>query len=144
MPLSGEYEPSTRGPVRDQVELYERTDGAEGNALHGLPIVVLTTVGKRSGKLRKSPVMRVEHHGRYLVVASLGGAPTSPSWYHNIMASPLVELQDGPVRKDYACKLLSGTERELWWRRAVEAFPQYAAYQARTTREIPLVLLEAS
>ncbi|GAB3691298.1 nitroreductase family deazaflavin-dependent oxidoreductase [Saccharopolyspora tripterygii] len=142
MPLTGEYAPSPTEFVRDQVETYERSGGTEGTTIHGLPVVVLTTKGARSGKIRKTPVMRVEHDGRYAVVASLGGAPQNPVWYHNIRANPTVELQDGPVRRDYAARELSGEERELWWDRAVAAFPNYAEYQTKTDRTIPVVLLE--
>lgn len=142
MPLTGEYEPSPTEFVRDQVETYESSGGTEGTTMHGLPVVVLTTKGAKSGKIRKAPVMRVEHDGRYAVVASLGGAPQNPVWYNNIRANPTVELQDGPERKDYEARELSGEERELWWDRAVAAFPNYAEYQTKTERTIPVVLLE--
>ena len=142
MPLTGEYAPSPTEFVRDQVETYERSGGTEGTTIRGLPVVVLTTKGAKSGKIRKTPVMRVEHDGRYAVVASLGGAPQNPVWYHNIRANPTVELQDGPVREDYVARELSGEERELWWDRAVAAFPDYAEYQTKTDRTIPVVLLE--
>ena len=142
MPLTGEYEPSTWPPARDQVELFEKTDGAEGNTLMGLPVVIVTSVGKSSGKLRKTPLMRIEHEGSYAAVASMGGAPTHPNWYHNLKVSPLVELQDGAVRKDYVARELDGQERDTWWARAVDAFPPYADYQARTSRRIPVMLLE--
>ncbi|MEV4646019.1 nitroreductase family deazaflavin-dependent oxidoreductase [Saccharopolyspora sp. NPDC049426] len=142
MPLTGQYEPSPTEFVRDQVEKYESSGGTEGTTMHGLPVVVLTTKGAKSGKIRKAPVMRVEHDGRYAVVASLGGAPQNPVWYHNIRANPRVELQDGPQRKDYEARELSGEERELWWDRAVAAFPNYAEYQTKTDRTIPVVLLE--
>jgi deazaflavin-dependent oxidoreductase (nitroreductase family) len=141
MPLTGECAPSTSKHAREQAELYERTDGAEGNTMHGLPIIVLTTVGAKSGKLRKTPLMRVEHDGQYLVVASMGGAPRHPVWYFNILEHPHVELQDGPVRRDYDARELTGSEKDIWWERAVEAFPAYADYQARTDREIPVFLL---
>lgn len=143
MPLTGEYAPSTTDWARKQAELFERTNGAKGNTIMGLPIVVLTTLGAKSGKLRKTPVMRVEHEGQYVVVASLGGAPKNPSWYHNVVDAPLVELQDGPVRKDYTPRELSGEERELWWARAVEAYPPYASYAEKTERVIPVFLLTA-
>ncbi|RHW23749.1 nitroreductase family deazaflavin-dependent oxidoreductase [Nocardioides immobilis] len=142
MPLTGDYEPSAWPDARDQVELFEKTQGAEGNTLLGLPVVIITTSGKRSGKLRKTPLMRVEHEGRYAAVASVGGAPTHPGWYHNMLASPLVELQDGAVRQDYTARELDGAERETWWARAVDAFPDYAEYAAATTRKIPVMLLE--
>ncbi|TDC95014.1 nitroreductase family deazaflavin-dependent oxidoreductase [Saccharopolyspora aridisoli] len=142
MPLTGEYEPSPTEFVRDQVEEYESSGGTEGTTMHGFPVVVLTTKGAKSGKIRKAPVMRVEHDGCYAVVASLGGAPQNPVWYHNIRANPRVELQDGPERRDYEARELSGEERELWWDRAVAAFPNYAEYQTKTERTIPVVLLE--
>ena len=143
MPLTGEYEPSTWPVARDQVDLFEKTDGADGNTLMGMPVVVVTTVGKSSGKLRKTPLMRVEDEGRYVAVASMGGAPTHPNWYHNMKAAPLVELQDGAVRQDYTARELDGQERETWWSRAVDAFPNYADYQTATSRLIPVMLLEA-
>jgi deazaflavin-dependent oxidoreductase (nitroreductase family) len=142
MPLQGEYEPSPEQWVRDQVELYESSGGKEGTTLRGMPVVLLSTLGARSGKVRKIPLMRVEHDGRYAVVASMGGAPRHPVWYHNVVANPLVELQDGPVRQDMAARELSGTEKAEWWDRAVAAFPDYAAYQQRTDREIPVFVLE--
>jgi F420H(2)-dependent quinone reductase len=141
MPLTGEYEPSPSAHARNQVELYERTDGREGKTPLDLPIIVLTTVGAKSGKLRKTPLMRVEHDGEYVVVASKGGAPEHPTWYYNIVDAPLVELQDGPVRKDYTPRELTGDERAVWWDRAVEAWPAYADYQTKTDRLIPLFLL---
>ncbi len=142
MSVTGDYAPSPRDFVRDQVELFERTDGAEGNTMQGLPIIVLTTVGAKSGKIRKTPLMRVEHDGRYLVVASQGGAPTHPNWYYNLIADPHVALQDGPDRRDYVARELDGAERDEWWARAVEAFPPYADYQRKTDRRIPIFLLE--
>ncbi|MDX6232951.1 MAG: hypothetical protein QOH68_1951 [Nocardioidaceae bacterium] len=141
MPLTGEYAPSTSDWARDQAELFERTNGAEGNLLQGRPIILLTTLGATSGKLRKTALMRVEHDGEYAIVASSGGAPKHPSWYHNVVDAPLVELQDGPVRKDYVPRELSGEEREIWWERAVEAWPPYADYQKKTDRLIPVFLL---
>ncbi|MCD9199556.1 nitroreductase family deazaflavin-dependent oxidoreductase [Aeromicrobium wangtongii] len=141
MPLTGEYAPSPDKWSRDQAELFERTNGAEGNELQGKPIIVLTTLGAKSGKIRKTPLMRVEHDGEYLVVASKGGAPEHPTWYYNIVNAPLVELQDGPVRKDYTPRELSGQEREIWWERAVEAWPAYADYAKKTDRVIPVFLL---
>ena len=141
MPLTGEYEPSPTDWARKQAELYERSSGAEGTTLRGRPVVLLTSVGARTGKLRKTPLMRVEHDGRYAVVASLGGAPKHPVWYHNLVAHPLVELQDGPVRKDFVAREVSGDERDDWWQRAVEAWPDYASYQKRTSRVIPVFVL---
>ena len=142
MPLSGEYEPSPSEWVRMQVETYEKTDGAEGGDLAGIPVVIVTTVGRKSGKLRKTPLMRVEHEGSYAAVASQGGAPTHPAWYANLQADPHVELQDGPQKQDMTVRELSGDEREQWWERAVAAFPPYAEYQTKTDRVIPLLLLE--
>ena len=110
--------------------------------MRGLPVVVLTTVGARTGKIRKTPLMRVEHDGRYAVVASQGGAPTHPVWYHNLRANPTVELQDGPARGEFVAHEATGDERREWWQRAVDAFPDYADYQRRTEREIPVFVLE--
>ncbi|MFE3886612.1 nitroreductase family deazaflavin-dependent oxidoreductase [Streptomyces lydicus] len=142
MPLQGEYEPSPEQWVRDQVEEYEGSGGTKGTTIHGLPVVVLTTRGAKSGKIRKSPVMRVEHDGAYAAVASVGGAPRHPVWYHNIVADPRVELQDGPVRQDMTAREATGEEKALWWGRAVEAYPEYAVYQKRTDRQIPVFVLE--
>ena len=142
MPLDGEYEPSTQAWVRDQVELYEGSGGTEGTMLRGMPVVIITNRGVRSGKLRKTPVMRVEHDGRYAAVASKGGSPTHPVWYYNLVADPHVELQDGPVKTDMVARLVTGDEKAAWWDRAVAAYPDYAAYQTKTTREIPVFVLE--
>lgn len=141
MPLQGEYAPSTSGWARDQAELIERSGGTEGTTLHGKPVVLLTTVGAKSGKLRKTPLMRVEHDGEYAVIASKGGAPKHPVWYFNLLKNPHVELQDGPARGDYTARLVEGDERALWWERSVEAFPNYAEYQRKTEREIPVFVL---
>ena len=143
MPLQGEYEPSTSEWARKQAELFEATDGQEANTLRGRPIIVLTSVGAKSGKLRKNALMRVEHDGDYAVVASKGGDPKPPTWYYNLLANPHVELQDGAVRKDYTARELSGEERSLWWDRAVETWPDYANYQKKTDREIQVFVLEA-
>ncbi len=145
MPLSGEYEPSPAKWVRDQVELYERTGGREGNTLRdtGLPVIVFTTRGNRSGKLRKTPLMRVEHDGRYAMVASLGGAAKNPVWYYNVKADPdAVTVQDGDRLIDGTARELSGAEREEWWQRAAEVFPTYLDYQRKTDRLIPVFLVE--
>ncbi|WP_030185572.1 nitroreductase family deazaflavin-dependent oxidoreductase [Streptomyces violaceorubidus] len=146
MPLDGEYEPSPTQWVREQVELYESSGGTEGTTLAdtGLPVIVLTTRGARSGKLRKTPLMRVEHEGRYAAVASLGGAPKHPVWYFNVTADPRVELQDGPVKRDMTAREVTGAEKAEWWERAVAAFPSYADYQKKTDREIPVFVLEPS
>ncbi|MGW5007804.1 nitroreductase family deazaflavin-dependent oxidoreductase [Streptomyces parvulus] len=144
MPLDGEYEPSPTKWVRDQVELYESSGGTEGTTLQntGLPVIVLTSRGARSGKIRKTPLMRVEQDGTYAVVASLGGAPKHPVWYFNVKADPHVELQDGPVRRDMTAREITGVEKAEWWERAVAAYPPYADYQKRTDREIPVFVLE--
>ncbi|WP_324788169.1 nitroreductase family deazaflavin-dependent oxidoreductase [Streptomyces sp. H51] len=144
MPLEGEYEPSPTQWVREQVELYESSGGTEGTTLldTGLPVIVLTTRGARSGKIRKTPLMRVEHQGRYAAVASRGGAPTHPVWYHNVTNDPHVELQDGPVKRDMVAREVRGAEKAEWWERAVAAFPPYAEYQRKTEREIPVFVLE--
>ncbi|MER7406942.1 nitroreductase family deazaflavin-dependent oxidoreductase [Streptomyces sp. NPDC000070] len=144
MPLEGEYEPSPTQWVREQVELYESSGGTEGTTLQGseMPVIVLTSRGARSGKLRKSPVMRVEHQGRYAAVASLGGAPKHPVWYFNVKADPHVELQDGPVKRDMIAREVTGREKAEWWDRAVAAYPAYADYQKKTDREIPVFVLE--
>ncbi|MFJ7198855.1 MULTISPECIES: nitroreductase family deazaflavin-dependent oxidoreductase [unclassified Streptomyces] len=142
MPLQGEYEPSPQQWVRDQVELFESSGGTQGIMMRGMPVIILTTRGARSGKIRKTPLMRVEHDGTYAVVASQGGAPKHPVWYHNIVADPRVELQDGPDRRDMNAREATGEEKALWWQRAVEAFPDYADYQRKTDRQIPLFILE--
>lgn len=142
MPLSGEYQPSPEQWVRDQVALYEGSGGTEGTTLRGVPVVVLTSVGAKSGKIRKNPLMRVEHQGQYAVVASQGGAPKHPTWYHNLKANPRVDLQDGPEVGEMTARELEGAEREVWWARAVEVWPDYAEYQARTERTIPVFVLE--
>jgi deazaflavin-dependent oxidoreductase (nitroreductase family) len=144
MPLEGEYEPSPTQWVREQVELYEGSGGTKGTTLRetGLPVIVLTTRGARSGKIRKTPLMRVEHEGRYAAVASVGGAPKHPVWYFNVTADPRVELQDGPVKRDMRAREVTGAEKAAWWERAVAAFPSYADYQEKTSRDIPLFVLE--
>src|SRR5690554_7452927 len=141
MPLTGEYEPSTSQWARDQAELYESSGGTKGNTLRGMPVIVLTSKGARTGKLRKTALMRVEHDGQYAVVASKGGSPEHPFWYYNLVANPLVELQDGPTKRDYLAHLAEGAERDEWWARAVEAYPDYADYQRKTDREIPVFVL---
>ncbi len=142
MPLQGEYEPSPSKWVRDQVELYESSGGTQGTTMREMPVVILTTLGARSGRIRKTPLMRVEHDGRYAVVASLGGAPKHPVWYHNVLAHPRVELQDGPTRQDMTAREVFDEEKARWWERAVAAFPDYADYQRRTDRTIPVLVLE--
>jgi len=142
MPLHGEYQPSPQKWVRDQVEEYESSGGTRGTTLRGRPVVILTTLGARSGKLRKTPLMRVEHDGAYAVVASLGGAPKHPVWYFNIQANPLVELQDGPEVQEMKAREVTGEEKAQWWERAVATWPDYASYQEKTDREIPVFVLE--
>jgi len=142
MPLTGEYEPSTAGWARKQAEAYEASDGSASATLRGRPVIVLTSVGAKTGKLRKTALMRVEHDGVYAVVASLGGAPKHPVWYHNLVANPHVELQDGPVKRDYLAREVTGTEKAEWWERAVETWPDYAKYQEKTDREIPVFVLD--
>ncbi|WP_207454834.1 nitroreductase family deazaflavin-dependent oxidoreductase [Desertivibrio insolitus] len=141
MPLSGEYAPSTSEWARNQAELYERTNGEEGNELRGRPVIILTTVGAKSGNLRKTALMRVEHDGEYAVVASQGGAPTHPAWYWNMLAEPRVELQDRADKRDYVAREVTGAERDAWWQRANEVWPDYAEYQKKTDRQIPVFVL---
>jgi len=142
MPLTGEYEPSTSEWARKQAEAFEASGGSEANEMRGKPIIVLTSVGAKSGKLRKNALMRVEHDGVYAVVASKGGAPRHPSWYHNLVANPHVELQDGDVKRDYLAREVSGDERAVWWERANAVWPDYAGYQTKTDRLIPVFVLE--
>jgi len=143
MPLTGEYEPGTSAWARRQAELIETTNGQKGGDLRGRPVIVLTSVGVRTGKLRKTALMRVEHDGDYAVVASLGGAVRNPAWYHNLRANPHVELQDGATKRDYAAREVVGEEKAVWWERAVKAWPDYARYQTKTARRIPVFVLEA-
>jgi deazaflavin-dependent oxidoreductase (nitroreductase family) len=143
MPLEGEYEPSPSQWVRDQVEEYEASGGERANTLldTGLPVIILTTRGNRSGKLRKTPLMRVEHEGEYALVASQGGAPTHPVWYFNLTADPTAAMvQDGPEPFDVVVREVEGDERAVWWERSVAAYPPYAEYQASTERLIPVLV----
>lgn len=144
MVLEGEYEPSPVKWVRDQVELYESSGGAQGNTLRdtGMPVVIVTNRGVQSGKLRKTPLMRVEHEGRYAAVGSQGGAPKDPVWVANLLADPVVELRDRDQVWDMRARLVTGPEREQWWERSVAAYPPYQSYQERTEREIPVFVLE--
>ena len=144
MTLTGDYVPSTQQWVRDQVELYESSGGTRGTTLRetGLPVVIVTSLGAKSGKIRKTPLMRVEHEGSYALVASQGGAPKHPTWYFNLASHPVIELQDGPARAEMAVRELTGEERAAWWERAVAAFPNYADYQEKTDREIPVFVAE--
>ena len=144
MPLDGEYAPSTADWARRQAERYEASDGGQAGTLRGRPVIVLTSIGAKSGRLRKTALMRVEHDGVYAVVASLGGAPEHPVWYWNLEAEPHVELQDGSVKRDYLAREVTGEEKALWWERAVETWPDYAKYQAKTARQIPVFVLESA
>lgn len=140
MSLQGDYAPSTSDWARKQVEEFEASGGTK-NGMNGMSIVVVTSIGAKSGKLRKTPLMRVEHDGEYAAVASLGGAPQNPVWYYNLKKNPHVELQDGAVKKDYRARELSGDEYQRWWERAIAAFPDYASYQKKTDRIIPIFVL---
>ena len=140
MPLSGDYEPSTADWVREHVEKIEES-GGQAAEMQGKPVILLTTIGAKSGKIRKTPLMRVEHNGEYAVVASLGGAPKNPVWYYNIKKNPRVELQDGATPRDYDAREVFGDEKATWWERAVEAWPDYAEYQTKTDRQIPVFVL---
>ena len=142
MPLTGEYIPSTSEWARKQAERFEASGGREANLLRGVPIIVLTTVGAKSGALRKTALMRVEHEGRYAVVASKGGAPDEPRWAENMRRHPHVELQDGAVKRDYLAREVTGDERSEWWARSTQVWPDYDAYQTRTNRLIAVFLLE--
>ncbi|HEX3963855.1 MAG TPA: nitroreductase family deazaflavin-dependent oxidoreductase [Trebonia sp.] len=144
MPIQGEYKPSPAKWVRDQVEAYEGSGGTAGTTLldTGLPVVVITNVGAKSGQVRKTPLMRVEHDGTYAAVGSKGGAPKDPLWVANLRANPRVEVQDGAEKRDMVAREVSGAERDAWWERSVAAFPPYAEYQQKTDRLIPVFVLE--
>jgi F420H(2)-dependent quinone reductase len=142
MPLSGEYEPSQNDRTREQVELYEATNGTKGGTLKGKPVIILTFKGAKSGKIRKTPLMRIEHGGTYAVVASNAGAPTHPFWYRNIVDNPIVELQDGAVKRELRAREVFGKEKDQWWKLADAAYPDFPAYRARAGREIPVLVLE--
>jgi F420H(2)-dependent quinone reductase len=141
MPLEGEYAPSPWDWSREQADKYAESGGADAADMKGIPIILLTTVGAKTGKLRKTPLMRVEHNGEYACVASLGGAPKNPVWYYNIAKNSRVELQDGSVTGDYDAREVFGDEKAVWWERAVEAYPDYADYQTKTDRQIPVFVL---
>ena len=141
MPLEGEYAPSPWDWSREQADKYAESGGADAADMKGMPIILLTTVGAKTGKLRKTPLMRVEHDGEYAVVASLGGAPKNPVWYYNIAKNPRVELQDGSVTRDYDSREVFSDEKAVWWERAVAAYPDYADYQTKTDRQIPVFVL---
>jgi F420H(2)-dependent quinone reductase len=142
MPLEGEYEPGSWKFAADHVERYERSGGTEATTIRGMPVVVLTSRGRRTGKLRKSPLMRVEHEGAYAVVGSIGGAPKNPVWVYNLRANPDVTLQDGPEVHDMTAREVTGAEKAEWWKRATDAYPPYDEYQAKTERVIPVFVLE--
>ena len=142
MPLQGEYETSPTGWVREQTEKIFETGTTASVDIRGRAVVLLTTRGAKTGKLRKVPLMRVEHDGRYAIVASLGGAPKNPVWYHNVKANPQVELQDGTETNDFVAREVTGDEKAVWWERAVAAYPDYADYQRKTDRQIPVFVLE--
>ncbi|GGG05751.1 nitroreductase [Rhodococcoides trifolii] len=141
MPLTGEYEPSPSTWAADQADLYESSGGTEGTTMNGMPVILLTTIGNKSGKLRRTPLMRVEHNGEYAAVASLGGAPKHPVWYFNVQADPHVELRDGTEKWDMVAREVTGDEKAVWWERSVAAYPDYADYQKKTDREIPVFVL---
>ena len=141
MSLSGEYEPSPSQWVRDQVEEYEGSGGTTGTTMRDMPVIIVTTRGAKSGKLRKVPLMRVEHNGEYAAVASKGGAPRNPVWYLNLVADPRVEVRDGTVVRAMTAREVTGAEKAIWWQRCVAAFPDYADYQAKTERPIPVFVL---
>jgi len=143
MPLSGEYEPGTSAWSREQTDLYEATNGEQGGDLRGKRVIVLTSLGAKTGKLRKTALMRVQHDSRYAVVASRGGAPTNPAWYYNLKKNPHVELQDGASKRDYLAREVRGDEKVAWWGYALEAWPDYAVYQTKTERQIPVFVLES-
>lgn len=141
MPLTGDYEPGTLDWARENAEVIMESGGTKGTELNGMRVILLTTIGAKTGKIRKTPLMRVEHDGRYAIVASLGGAPKHPVWYYNVTANPRVELQDGTVSGDYEAREVFGDEKAQWWERAVAAYPDYADYQTKTDRQIPVFVL---
>ena len=143
MTLNGEYEPSSWEWVRNQVEEYEASGGTQATTLQGtdMAILIVTTRGNKSGKLRKTPLMRVEHDGEYALVGSMGGAPKDPVWVHNLRADPhAVAIQDGAEPFDATVREVLGDEKAVWWLRAVAAYPPYAEYQAATERQIPVFI----
>jgi len=145
MPIEGEYEPSPSQWVRDQVAAYEASGGQRANTLRdtGLPVVVVTVRGNKTGKIRKMALMRVEHDGEYVLVASKGGARDNPVWYYNLVADPHIMIQDGEERFDAIAREVTGDEKATWWERAVAAYPSYADYQTKTTRQIPVFVASA-
>ena len=141
MSLNGEYEPSPSQWVRDQVQEYEGSGGTAGTTMREMPVIIVTTIGAKSGKVRKVPLMRVEHDGEYAAVASMGGAPKNPVWYYNLVANSEVEVRDGTVVQAMTAREVAGAEKAIWWERCVAAFPDYADYQAKTQRAIPVFVL---
>jgi F420H(2)-dependent quinone reductase len=141
MALQGDYEASPSHWVAEQVRRYEASGGREGNTLRGVPVIILWTRGRRTGAVRKSPLMRVRDGERYAVIASMGGAPQHPQWYHNLVAEPTVSVQDGPQVRDFVAREATGEERDAWWRKATAVWPDYDAYQEQTDRTIPVVVL---
>src|SRR2546422_1294331 len=142
--LQGQYEPSPSDRVRQQVARYEATNGKEGGTLEGRPVVILTSKGTKTGKIRKTPLIRIEQDGTYAVVASNGGAPRHPLWYHNVTAHPLVQLQDGETIQWMRARELSGEEKARWWALADARWPHFPEYRARAPREIPVPALDAA
>lgn len=142
MPLTGEVELSPTGWVREQTEKILETGTTDSVDMAGRPVILMTTRGAKTGKLRKVPLMKVEHDGVYAIVASVGGAPKNPVWYYNLKADPRAEVQDGTVTREYRAREVTGEEKALWWKRSVDAFPPYEDYQKNTTREIPVFVLE--
>jgi deazaflavin-dependent oxidoreductase (nitroreductase family) len=142
--IEGTYVPSTSDWVAEQVAAYEASGGTEANTLRdtGIPVIIVTMRGRASGNVRKIALMRVEHEGSYALIASKGGAPDNPEWYHNLVADPDIMVQDGPEPFATTCRLVSGDERRAWWDRGVAVFPNYAEYQAKTDREIPVFVTE--
>lgn len=141
MSIDGEYEPSPWEPIAEQVALYERSGGTEGTMLEGAPCIILWTKGAKSGKIRKTPLMRVEDGGSYAVIGSMGGAPDDPQWVHNLRATPEARLQDGPNLADYSVREVDGDEKSRWWAIATQVWPSYDEYQSNTDRVIPLFVL---
>jgi F420H(2)-dependent quinone reductase len=142
MTTQGKYVPSPSDRVKDQVALYEATEGAEGGTLDGKPIIVLTTIGAITGNIRKTPLMRIEHNGKYAVVASYAGGPHNPLWYHNVLANPVVEVQDGAVHHKVRAREVFGAEKDEWWQHADAAYSEFPHYRAVAGREIPVLVLE--
>lgn len=142
MPLQGEFAEEKTGWVAQQLATIDETGTTESVDVMGRAVVVFTMRGAKSGKLRRVPLMRVEHDGVYAVVASKGGAPEHPAWYHNITANPEVEVLDGTASHDGVARQIEGAERDEWWERAVQAYPPYAEYQTKTDRQIPVLLVD--